>query len=339
MSFTLGQISTEIGATLKGDAGLVITDLASIEAASTGELSFVVSPKYRKEAESSKASALISYPKFESKSKSLLVMDDPYLGFAKAMRLFYRCFPSVTPGIEKTAVIADGVAIPSDTYIGHNVVISKGAKIGKGVIIQAGVFVGENSVVGDNCVIYQNVTIRENIEIGNRVVIYPNAVIGSDGFGYRWDGVTYLKIPQIGTVVIEDNCEIGAGTTIDRATMGKTIIGKNTIIDNQVQIGHNCIIGPGSAICAQVGLAGSTTLEKRVTLAGQVGVAGHLTIGENSFIEAQSGVASDTPPNSIYFGYPAKDIKKAHKIEAIINHLPEYVIRIRKLESLFNKKS
>jgi len=187
-------------------------------------------------------------------------------------------------------------------------------------------------------VIFQNVTIRENVFLGNNVVVYPNAVIGSDGFGYSWDGSGHLKIPQVGSVTVEDNVEIGAGSTIDRATMGTTLIGHDTIIDNLVQIAHNCVIGPGSVICAQVGLAGSTELGPRVTLAGQVGLAGHLKIGENTVIEAQSGVPSDIPPNSVVFGTPARDRYLAHKIEAILNKLPDYVRRIKKLESIFEKQ-
>jgi UDP-3-O-[3-hydroxymyristoyl] glucosamine N-acyltransferase len=338
MPFTLGQISEKIGAELRGDPDFVINDLATLEKAREGELSYVVSPKFRKLIDASKASALIAYPQLECPGRHLLIAKDPYLAFARAMRLYYRAYPEVASGIDPSARVAAGVNIPTEISIGPNSVISKGAQIGPDSVIGAGAFIGENCVIGAKCYIFPNVTIRENVKIGNNVVIYPNAVIGSDGFGYCWDGQGYLKIPQTGTVAIDDDVEIGAGTTIDRATLGETHIGRGCIIDNLVQIAHNCDIGEYSIICAQVGMAGTTTLERRVTLAGQVGLAGHLRIGENSIIEAQSGVAGDIPPNSVHFGTPSRDFKLAHKINAILNLLPDYVTRIRKLESQINKE-
>jgi len=337
MSLTLGQIAERIGAELKGDPDLEIRGLATLEEAADGDLSYITSPKFRKQIETTKAPALIAYPGLESKKHSLLVIKDPYLGFARAMRIFHPLYPKTNPGISPAAHISEGAAIPASVSVGPNAVISAGSSIGERTVIGAGAFIGENTILGENCYIFPNVTVRENIRIGNNVVIYPNAVIGSDGFGYCWDGSAYLKIPQAGTVVIEDDVEIGAGTAIDRATLGETRIGRGAIIDNLVQIAHNCKIGEFAVICAQVGLAGTTTLEKRVTLAGQVGVAGHLKIGENSIIEAQSGVAGDIPPNSVHFGTPSREFKLAHKIDAILTHLPDYIARIRKLESLLKK--
>lgn len=337
MSYTLGQIAEAIGAQLQGDPGIVINNLATLETAQDGDLSYILSPKFRKALDYTRASALIVYPNFKNIDRPALVVKDPHLGFARAMRLFYRAYPQTVPGIEKSAQIAPDVVIPQDAYIGNNVVISKGVSLGEACVISAGVFIGERTTLGSNCYIFPNVTIREKIRVGNNVVIYPNSVIGSDGFGYAWDGKRHVKIPQAGTVIIEDDVEIGAGTTIDRATLGETIIGKGAIIDNLVQIAHNCKIGEYSIICAQVGLAGTTTLGKNVTLAGQVGLAGHLEIGDGATVLAQSGVAGDIPAGSIYFGYPAKEAKLAQKIEAIITRLPEYILRLRKLESYFKK--
>ena len=266
-----------------------------------------------------------------------MIMDNPYLGFALAMRMFYRVFPPFTPGIEKSAFIGENTTIPADCYIGHNAVISGGVRLGKGTAIYSGAFIGEDTVIGDNCRIFQNVTVMHKTVIRDRVSIYPNAVIGSEGFGYCWDGSKHIKIPQAGRVIIEDDVEIGAGATIDRATLGETLVGRGTIIDNLVQIAHNCRIGPGSVICAQAGMAGSTELGTRVTLAGQVGLAGHLKIGDGAVIEAQSGVPSDVPARAVRFGTPARDVYLAHKIEAILNRLPDYVKRIKKLESYFTK--
>jgi UDP-3-O-[3-hydroxymyristoyl] glucosamine N-acyltransferase len=337
MPFSLGEIADRIGAELKGDPDLQICDLATLEDAGEGELSYVAAPKYRKLAETSKAAALVAYPGYEDTKHSLLITKEPYLGFARAMRLFYRLFPATEPGIAATAVIADDLPVPKSAHIGHHAVISQGAKIGENVTILAGAFIGENSIIGDGTYIFPNVTIRENVRIGKNVVIYPNAVIGSDGFGYCWDGSRHLKIPQVGTLIIEDDVEIGAGTTIDRATLGETVIGRGTIIDNLVQIAHNCKIGEYSVICAQVGLAGTTTLGKHVTLAGQVGIAGHLTIGDGAIVEAQSGVPSDIPAGEIHFGSPSREFRQAHKINAIIGRLPEYIARLKKLEAGLHK--
>ena len=338
MSLTLGEIASKIGAELRGDPDLIINNPATIETAEAGDITFISNRKFSKFLKTTKASAVIVYPGLESADQSLLVAKDPYLAFALVMRLFFRLYPPFKPGIEKTAVVPDDVVIPESSYIGHHVVLSPGVTIGENSAVFAGAFIGEKSSVGDNSRVFQNVTIREEIKIGDNVTIYPNVVIGSDGFGYSWDGSKHVKIPQAGIVIIEDDVEIGAGTTIDRATIGATVIGRGSIIDNLVQIAHNCVIGPGSIICAQVGLAGSTELGSRVTLAGQVGVAGHLKIGDNSVVEAQSGIPSNLAPNSLVFGTPAREVFLAHKIEAILNRLPDYVKRIKKLESYFQNK-
>ncbi len=336
MPFTLAQVAKEISAEVDGDPDLVIKNLASIEDASEGELSFIASKKYRNFLETTNASALIVFPGMKTDRCSLLISDDPQLGFARAMRLFYRSYPEVMPGIGGSAVIAEGIKISSDSFVGSNAVITSGVSIGKGVEIHAGSYIGENAVIGDGCKIYQNVTICRETTIGKNVVIYPNVVIGSDGFGYAKEANRHLKIPQAGTVIIEDDVEIGAGTTIDRATLGATVVGKGAIIDNLVQIAHNCRIGAGAILCAQVGLAGSTIVGENAVLAGQVGVAGHLTIGSGAIIEAQSGVASNVEPGSVHFGTPSREVYLAHKIEAILNHLPDYVKRIKRLESKIN---
>lgn len=337
MPFRLEEIASTIGARIDGDPGLEIDGLATVESAEAGNLSYIASRKFEKHLATTGASALIVYPGLKSDRHSLLVMDNPYLGFALAMRMFYRVFPPFTAGVEKSAFIGKDADVPHDCYIGHNVVLSNRVSLGAGTAVYAGAFIGEDTVVGENCRIFQNVTIMDGTVIKDRVSVYPNAVIGSDGFGYSWDGRRHIKIPQAGRVVIEDDVEIGAGTTIDRATLGETVVGRGTIIDNLVQIAHNCRIGPGSVICAQAGMAGSTELGTRVTLAGQVGLAGHLRIGDGAVLEAQSGVPSDVPAGAIRFGSPARDIYLAHKIEAILNRLPDYVRRIKKLESYFVK--
>jgi len=337
MSFTLGQIAEKIGAELAGDPDLEIKKLASIETAGPGELSYIASKKFKKYISTSKASALIVPPKLKTDGLNLILADDPNLSFAKAMRMFYASFPKVEPGVNPSAVIAESAQIGDECFIGPNAVIDSGAKIGAGTEIHAGVSIGSDVVIGDNCKLFQNVTVCYKTIIGNNVVIFPNAVIGSDGFGYARVAEGHLKIPQAGIVVIGDNTEIGAGTTIDRATLGETVIEKNVIIDNLVQIAHNCKVGEGSIICAQAGLAGSTIVGKNVILAGQVGVAGHLTIGDGAIIEAQSGIATDIPSGSVQFGSPSREAYQAHKITALLGRLPDYIQRLKKIEKYIDK--
>jgi UDP-3-O-[3-hydroxymyristoyl] glucosamine N-acyltransferase len=331
MELKLSDISVKIGAVLEGP-DLIVSGLSTLEDAKPGTLAYVASKKYRKHIPDCKASALIVPPGIKSSSHSLLVKEDPYLGFALAMRLFYPDHNRPRPGIEESAHIDKTAKLGKDIYIGHNAVIKADAKIGDGCVIHSGVYIGEGTVLGKDCIIYPNAVIMHSVSLGDRVVIYASAVIGSDGFGYARDGAKFVKIPQAGTVVIEDDVEIGAGTTIDRATMGETRIGMGAIIDNLVQIAHNCKIGAGSILCAQVGLAGTSIIGKNVTLAGQVGVGGHLTIGDGCVVEAQSGVPNDVPPGSVIFGYPARESIHAHKVDAIIDRLPDYIQRLRDIE-------
>ena len=336
MQFKLSEIARKIDAKLVGE-DIEVSGLAAIDNPKPGTLTYLSSKKYRKLLAECSCPAVIVPPKVESDKHSLLVKDDPYLGFALAMRLFHQDHYRPEPKYEKSAYIDDGAKIGSDVYIGHNAVISDNVKIGDNCVIHAGVVISEGAEIGDDCFIYPNAVIMHRVKIGNRVAIYASAVIGSDGFGYARNGAVFAKIPQTGTVVIEDDVEIGAGTTIDRATLGETRIGTGSILDNLVQIAHNCMVGAGSIICAQVGLAGTTTIGKNVILAGQVGVAGHLTIGDGSIVQAQSGIHRDLEPNSIVFGYPAREVRHAQRIEAIVNRLPEYIQRLREIEKKISK--
>lgn len=331
MNLKLSEIAQKIDAELIG-ADIAVSGLSTIDNPKENTLTFLSAKKYRKLLPDCICPAVIVPPGIESDRHSLLVKSDPYLGFGLAMRLFYPDHYRPEPKIEATAAIAKSARIGDSVYVGHHAVIEENVEIGAGCVIHSGVHIGRNTTIGEKCFIYPNSVIMHQVTIGQRVAIYANAVIGSDGFGYARNGAGFTKIPQAGTVIIEDDVEIGAGTTIDRATIGETRIGTGAILDNLVQIAHNCIVGPGSIICAQVGLAGSTKLGKNVILAGQVGVAGHLTISDGCVVQAQSGVPSDLAPNSVVFGYPARDIKQAHRIEAIINRLPEYIQRLRDIE-------
>jgi UDP-3-O-[3-hydroxymyristoyl] glucosamine N-acyltransferase len=338
MKFKISEIAEKIGARLVGK-DLVVTGLSTLDNPKPDTITFITSRKLKKSLAACICPAAIAPPGIESDKHSLLIKDDPYLGFGLAMRLFHSDHYRPLPEIKASAAISETAVLGKDVYIGHHVVLEQNAKIGDRCVVHPGVYIGENTALGDDCFIYPNAVIMHDIIIGNRVAIYAGSVIGSDGFGYARNGNGFVKIPQAGTVVIEDDVEIGAGTTIDRATLGETRIGTGTIIDNLVQIAHNCSIGAGSIICAQVGLAGTTTLGKNVILAGQVGVAGHLTIGDGSFVEAQSGIPNDLPPKSIVFGYPAREVRLARRIEAIINRLPEYIQRLRDIEKAVNKSS
>jgi UDP-3-O-[3-hydroxymyristoyl] glucosamine N-acyltransferase len=331
MRLKLSEIALKIGARLEGE-DITVSGLSTIDNPRPDTITFIASKKYRKMLADCSCPAVIVPPKLESDKHSLLVMDDPYLGFALTMRLFHPDHRRPIPVIEPSAVVARSVKLGKDVYIGHHVTIEDNAQIGDDCIIHAGVYVGADTTIGEGSIIYPNAVVMHDVQIGKRVAIYAGAVIGSDGFGYAKSGDRQVKIPQIGTVIIEDDVEIGAGTTIDRATLGETRIGTGAILDNLVQVAHNCQVGAGSIICAQVGLAGTSTIGKNVILAGQVGIAGHLTIGDGSFVEAQSGVPGDLPPRSIVFGYPAREVKHARRIEAIINRLPDYIQRLREIE-------
>jgi UDP-3-O-[3-hydroxymyristoyl] glucosamine N-acyltransferase len=331
MQLKLSEIALKIGAELIGP-DLTVSGLSTLEEPRPDSLTFITSKKYAKKLDGNCCPAAIVPPGLKSDKHSLLAMADPYLGFALAMRLFHSDHQRPAPKIEASATIAPGARIGDRVYIGQNVWIGEEANIGDGCIIHPGVYIGDRVCNGENCFIYPNAVLQHDIIIGRRVAIYAGAIIGSDGFGYARSGNGYVKIPQAGTVVVEDDVEIGAGTTIDRATLGETRIGTGAIIDNLVQIAHNCKVGPGSIICAQVGLAGSTTLGANVILAGQVGVAGHLSIGDGAVVQAQSGVPGDLPAGSVVFGYPARDVKVARRIEAIINRLPDYIERLRNIE-------
>jgi len=337
MQLKLSDIALKIGAELIGP-DLVVTGLATLEEPRPDALTFITSKKYAKKLASCPCPAAIAPPGTTSESHSLLVKADPHLGFALAMRLFYMDHQRPAPEISASATIAARAQIGERVYIGPKAYIGEEAHIGPNCVIHPGVYIGDRVRIGEDCHVYPNAVIQHDVLIGNRVAIYAGAIIGSDGFGYARNGEKYAKIPQAGIVVVEDDVEIGAGTTIDRATLGETRIGTGTIIDNLVQIAHNCRIGPGSILCAQVGLAGSTTLGSNVVLAGQVGIAGHLTIGDGSIVQAQSGVPGDLPAGSIVFGYPARDVKLARRIQAIINRLPDYIERLRDVEKAVGAK-
>ena len=332
MQKTLAEIAQFVGGDVVGDAKIMITGLSGIKEAKSGDLTFLANPKYSALAQVTKASAIIAPRQVAVPGRALIYTDNPSLAFAKIASLFLDVEKKRAKGIHRTAVIDETVKLGKDVTIGPYTVVEAGAKIGDNTVIYSQCFVGQETIIGKNCLIYSNVSIRERISIGNRAIIHSGTVIGSDGFGFvAVDGV-HTKIPQIGTVVIEDDVEIGANVTIDRARFDVTLIGQGTKIDNLVQIAHNVRIGKNCIIVSQVGISGSSVLEDNVTLAGQVGVAGHLTIGANTVVASKSGIPSSVPANSILWGIPAKPHMQAKRVNACVQRLPEYIKIINEMK-------
>lgn len=326
----LKDIAKSINGEIFGDPELEITGVSGILDAKQGDITFISSKKYLKDIDNCNASALIIKEPIESLSISQLKVSNPYLAFAKLLELFY-LKPIIHKGISKSAIISEKASISNKATISHSVFISDGVIIGDETILYPFVYIGENTKIGNNCIIYPNVTIRENVKIGNKVIIHSGTVIGSDGFGYVFDNGIHYKIPQVGGVIIEDDVEIGSNVSIDRATLGNTIIGKGTKIDNLSQIAHNVKIGSNSLIIAQVGIAGSSEIGDYVTLGGQVGVADHAKIESQTMIGAQSGIMGNVP-KGVYSGSPAIPHREWLKAQAIFAKLPEMHRKIKELE-------
>jgi len=328
----LSELNAQLECRLEGDGSIEITGAASLEQAAPGQITFFGNPRLKPLLDATRASAVILPEDAPAIPQAMLRTRHPYFIFARALTIFHpRRHPA--PGISPHAVIAEDVVIGEGVSIGPFVLIEHGVRIGARTIVGSHVSIGAGATLGDDCDIRAHVSIRERVTLGARVIVYDGAVIGSDGFGYApTPDKRYFKIPQIGTVIIEDDVEIGANATIDRASMGETRIGAGTKIDNLVQVAHSCTIGRDVILSAQVGLAGSTTLEDGVTLAGQVGVAGHLTIGKGTIVTAQSGVPNSIPAGALYSGYPAIDNRDWRKASVLFARLPELRKQVIQLE-------
>ena len=332
MEKTVAEIARLLKGEVVGDGETVIRGIAGITEAGPGELTFLDSPRYESFLKTTAASAVIVDEKAAAAGKTVIRVAQPRLAFARAMRIFYPVVPPGPAGIHPTAVVGEHSHIGQNVRIGAHTVIGDQVEIEDGAVIFPLVSIGDRARIGSGTAIYANVTIREGIEIGRNVIIHSGTVIGSDGFGYVRDGEEHLKVPQVGTVVIEDEVEIGSNVTIDRATLGATRIGRGTKIDNLVQIAHNVDIGPNTLLVAQVGISGSTRIGADVILAGQVGVVGHIEVGDGTVVAAQSGISKTVPPKMVMFGSPARPMRKAKQIEACISRLPELFKRIHRLE-------
>ncbi len=343
MKKTLGELAELVKGQAKGDPSTEISGVAPLESAQEGDITYITGEKYRSLLETTRASAVITPLRVVSDRQALLWVENPQLAFAKILGL-YHSRPYQPTGIHKNACISPTAKLGRDVSVGPWTFIGAGAVIGDGVVIHAGVFIGDNSIVGQDAVIHANVSIYGGTTIGKRVILHSGVVIGSDGFGYVRDGDTHFKIPQVGGVTIEDDVEIGANSTIDRATMGQTLIKRGVKIDNLVQVAHNVVIGENSIIVAQAGIAGSTRVGRNVILAGQVGVADHVEIGDNVIVGAQAGIGRNVPPNQILQGSPAMAQKDFLKSSVLISRLPQIkrtlsdlVRRIQALEERIGK--
>lgn len=332
----LSEIAEKLNLELIGNPDLEITGVSGIDTAGPGSLTYIKHKRYLQEVLNSGASAVITEQKIQDTDIAQLISDNALLSFAKALELFY--IKEHRPkGIMQGAMVAPSAMVSQSATVYPGTYISEGVKIGERTIIYPGVFIGEEVSIGDDTVIFPNVTIMDNVSIGSRVRVHAGTVIGSDGFGYVFHQGRHHKIPQVGKVVIEDDVEIGAGVTIDRATTGVTLIGEGTKIDNLVQIAHNVKVGKHCIIVAQVGIAGSTEIGNYVTLAGQVGVADHAIIEDGTIVTAQSGISNKKYKKGVYSGTPAIEHSKWLRASILFERLPEMERRLKKIEELIGK--
>jgi UDP-3-O-[3-hydroxymyristoyl] glucosamine N-acyltransferase len=340
----LKELADRIGGVISGDPGTEITGVSGLKDAGTGAITFLSDKRNIKDAVQTSASVLIVNGKMQelvSRDRvtpvTMLVVDNPHLAFAKALEIFHPP-PSVPTGVSEQAVLGKNVRMGADVSICPLAVIADDVSLGDRVTISSGAYIADGVTIGDDSFIHPNVTIREKTRIGKNVIVHAGTVIGSDGFGYVPEKGRHHKIPQTGGIVIEDDTEVGANVTIDRATIGDTVIGRGTKIDNLVQIGHNVKIGANCIIVSQVGISGSVEIGDGVVLAGQVGVRDHVRIGNGTIIGAQSGVGSDVPDGQIYSGSPAIPHKIWLRAQSIYAKLPEYIKRLQGIERTLEKE-
>jgi UDP-3-O-[3-hydroxymyristoyl] glucosamine N-acyltransferase len=330
----LSELARLTGASVEaGSNDIEITGAAGLDDAAPTEVSFLANPRYTAKVNTTRAAAVyLAEGALTDRTIVVLRSQDPYLAYTRALRLFHP-EPTFAGLVHESAVIDSSSTVAGTARISAGVVIGPSCQIADGVHIYPNVTIYENVVVGKNSIIHSGVVLRERSQLGERVIIHNNVVVGCDGFGYAKDEQRrWLKIPQTGRVVIEDDVEIGAGTTIDRASVGESRIGRGTKIDNLVQIGHSCTVGEDSLLCAQVGLAGSSHIGNRVILAGQAGVAGHLTIGDDVVLTAKSATSHDVAAGKVISGIPAFENKDWLRSTAAFRRLGEMQRRIRELE-------
>lgn len=339
MEFTAAQIASFIGGKVIGDENAVVSSFAPVEEAKSGQISFVAQEKFKDLISSSEATILIvseELLKEETHIPAIISVENAYLSFQVLMNLYQQMKQKRT-GIEQPVFISEQTRIGEDVYIGSFTHISDKVTVGNSSQIYPQVFIGQNVKIGENCVIYSGVRIYDGTRIGNNCIIHANTVIGADGFGFQPDKDKFHKIPQLGNVIIEDDVEIGSNCSIDRGTIGSTIIGKGTKLDNLIQVAHNVKIGENNVIAAQAGIAGSTTVGNWNQIGGQAGLAGHITVGNQVRIQGQSGVNSNTPDGETLYGSPAISAGDFRRSYILFKKLPELSAQIDNLEKALKK--
>jgi len=329
--FTTAEIAVQLEGEVLGDPAAPLTSFAPADRARTGDLTFAENEAFFLQAEQGAATAIIADARFSSTLKTVIRVKNPRMAFARALALFFP-EPALPPGIHPSAAVAASAQIDPSAHIGPHCIIGERVRIGPKVGLLGGNYIGDDSVLGEETRLFPQVTIYPRTEIGRRVRIHAGTVIGSDGYGYVVDQGRHRKVPQIGSVIIGDDVEIGANAAVDRGALGATRIGQGTKIDNLVQIAHNVVIGDHCLVIAQVGIAGSTKLGNYVILAGQSGVAGHLKIGDQVTVAAQSGVMTDIPAGEKWMGAPAQPDRQMKRQLIAVTQLPELLRRVSALE-------
>jgi UDP-3-O-[3-hydroxymyristoyl] glucosamine N-acyltransferase len=337
VSFTQAEIAEITQPTrVAGATSEAIRGIASLESAGPGDLSFLGNGKYKAAVASSRASVILLPPDYDGTpgpNQIYLTVDNPSVALARlCARIERALWPRPERGIHPSAVVARDASVAATATVGPLCVVESGARVGARTHLQAGVFIGRGARVGDDCWLMPQCVVAAECTLGHRVQLQPGVVVGGDGFGYEFVGGRHERVPQIGTVVIGDDVEIGANSTVDRARFGETVVGEGTKIDNLVQVGHNAVIGKHCLVCGQVGIAGSSTLEDYVVLGGQVGLAGHLTVGQGAKVGAQSGVAKDVPAGASVFGTPSIPILLEQRFTVLRRRIPELFKRVDALE-------
>lgn len=333
MAYRAIDIAQILGGRLEGDPDAVISGVAKIEEARPGEITFLANPKYERFLSSTRASAVLVSESQKASLATVIRVENPYSAFATLLTIFYPPEEPPEEGIHASALVASEVNLGARVRIGAQVVIGQGCTLGDDVTVYPGVILGDRVSIGEKTTLRAGVSVRSDVRIGRRVVIQDNAVIGSEGFGFapKEEG-DYEKIPQVGTVIIEDDVEIGAGCMIDRATLGATRIEQGAKLDNLIQVAHNVIIGRNTVIAAQSGISGSTKIGNGCMIGGQAGFVGHITLGDGSMVGAQSGISKSFPPGSKISGCPAKPHREELLIQAALKKLPGLSKRMDQLE-------
>lgn len=333
----LRELADLTGSRVSGNPEVEITGVSGIMDAKEGDITLLLHEKTLKEIPAVKASAVIVKEEFKGLTANMLVAENPQFVFARVLEIFH-AKPYIPSGISDKAFIGSNVKIGDDVSIHPNAYISSNVTLGPRVTLSPGVFLGEGVVIGDDSFIYPNVTIREGVTIGKKVIVHAGAVIGADGFGYVFEKGRHYKIPQVGSVIIEDEVEIGANACIDRGTVENTVIGSGTKIDNLVQIAHNVKIGKNCIIVAQVGISGSVEVGDGAVIAGQAGVRDHIKIGSKAIVAAQAGVGSNIPDGQVFSGSPAIPHVTSLRAQSLYSRLPEFAKRLREIEKKILKE-